>query len=106
MKFITKSTAAELIGTFWLVFGGCGAAVFAGSQIGYLGIAFAFGLTVVTGAYAFGHISGAHFNPAITLGLFAAGRFEKKNVIPYIAAQCIGAFLAALVMWAIQADHS
>lgn len=102
MKFISKKTAAELIGTFWLVFGGCGAAVFAGSQIHYAGIALAFGLTVFTGAYALGHISGAHFNPAVSLGLWAAGRFDKKELLPYIVAQLIGAVLACVAIWAIQ----
>ncbi|MDD3153966.1 MAG: aquaporin Z [Victivallaceae bacterium] len=106
MNFFSKKTAAELIGTFWLVFGGCSAAVFAGSQIGYAGIALAFGLTVFTGAYAFGHISGGHFNPAVSLGLWAAGRFEKKELLPYFAAQIVGGVLACFAMWAIQAGQS
>ena len=82
---------AEFIGTFWLVFGGCGAAVFAAAfpqlGIGFLGVAFAFGLTVLTMAYAVGHISGGHFNPAVTLGLWAAGRCANKHVAPYIVVQ-------------------
>ncbi len=106
MNFFSKKTVAELIGTFWLVFGGCGAAVFAGSQIGYAGIALAFGLTVLTGAYAFGHVSGAHFNPAVSIGLWAAGRFDKRELLPYIVAQLIGAVLAGFAMWAIQADQN
>ena len=102
MNFVSKQTVAELIGTFWLVLGGCGAAVFAGSQIGYVGIALAFGLTVLTGAYAFGHVSGGHFNPAVSIGLWAAGRFERKNLLPYIAAQMVGVVAAAFVLWLIQ----
>lgn len=106
MNFISKKTVAELIGTFWLVFGGCGAAVFAGSEIGYAGIALAFGLSVLTGAYAFGHVSGAHFNPAVSIGLFAAGRFDKKELLPYIVAQLVGATLAAFAIWGIQAGQN
>lgn len=105
MNWVNKKTVAELIGTFWLVLGGCGAAVFAGSKIGYAGIALAFGLTVLTGAYAFGHVSGGHFNPAVSLGLFAAGRFDKKELLPYIVAQTIGGILAALMIWAVQAGQ-
>src|SRR5689334_18911646 len=96
---IVRPAAAELFGTFWLVFGGCGAAVLAAGfptlGIGFLGVAFAFGLTVMTMAYAVGHISGGHFNPAVTCGLWAAGRCEAGRVIPYIIAQVIGAILAA-----------
>jgi aquaporin Z len=102
---IARKLIAEFIGTFWLVLGGCGAAVLAagipGVGIGYTGVALAFGLTVVTGAYAFGHISGAHFNPAITLGLFTAGRFPGKDVIPYWIAQVAGSIVAATVLYAI-----
>src|SRR6478609_10107244 len=96
---------AEFIGTFWLVLGGCGAAVLAAGVpnvgIGYAGVALAFGLTVLTGAYAFGHISGAHFNPAVTLGLFAGGRFPAKDVGPYIVVQVIGGIDAGAVLYAI-----
>src|SRR6186713_1148365 len=100
-----KKYAAEAIGTFWLVFGGCGSAVIAAAfpevGIGLLGVSFAFGLTVLTMAYAVGHISGGHFNPAVTAGLWAAGRFPSKDVIPYIIAQVIGAIVAAAALWAI-----
>lgn len=96
---------AEFLGTFWLVLGGCGSAVLAagiaGVGIGYLGVALAFGLTVVTGAYAFGHISGAHFNPAVTLGAWAAGRFPASQVVPYIAVQVVGGMAAGAVLYAI-----
>jgi aquaporin Z len=96
---------AEFFGTFWLTFGGCGAAVlaaaFPGVGIGLLGVSFAFGLTVLTMAYAVGHISGGHFNPAVTLGLWSAGRCANKHVLPYIVAQVIGAIVAAAVLWLI-----
>ncbi len=96
---------AESIGTFWLVLGGCGSAVLAAGipnvGIGYAGVALAFGLTVVTGAYAFAPISGAHFNPAITLGLWAGGRFKSADVVPYWIAQVAGAIAAAAVLYAI-----
>ncbi len=99
---LSRRLAAEFLGTFWLVLGGCGAAVLAAGVptvgIGYLGVALAFGLTVVTGAYAFGHISGAHFNPAVTLGLTAAGRFPVKDVIPYWIVQVLGGILAGYVL--------
>ena len=102
---LTRRLAAELIGTFWLVLGGCGAAVLAAGipdvGIGYAGVSLAFGLTVLTGAYALGHISGAHFNPAVTFGLFAAGRFPAKDIIPYWLAQCIGAIAAAATLLCI-----
>src|ERR1700743_2341939 len=101
----SRKLAAEFLGTFWLVLGGCGAAVLAAGVpnvgIGYAGVSLAFGLTVLTGAFAFGHISGAHFHPAVTLGLFPAGRFPAKQVIPYWAAQVVGGFLAAAVLSAI-----
>ena len=94
---------AELIGTFWLVLGGCGSAVLAAAfpelGIGFVGVALAFGLTVLTGAYALGHISGGHFNPAVSIGLWVGGRFNTKDLIPYIIAQIIGAVLAALVLY-------
>src|SRR4249919_462744 len=100
-----KAYAAEFVGTFWLVLGGCGAAVLAAAfpavGIGLLGVALAFGLTVLTMAYAVGHISGGHFNPAVTLGLWAAGRCTNKHVVPYILAQVIGAIVAAAVLWMI-----
>jgi len=93
---------AEFIGTFWLVLGGCGAAVlaakFPGVGIGFVGVALAFGLTVLTMAYAVGHISGGHFNPAVTIGVAVGGRFPFKDVIPYIVAQVIGAIVAAAVL--------
>lgn len=112
---VTKRLGAEFLGTFWLVLGGCGSAVLAavhlgpGSSnlgIGFAGVALAFGLTVVTGAYAFGHISGGHFNPAVTLGLVAARRFPANEAAPYIITQVVGAIAAAAVLWviAISAD--
>lgn len=97
-----KAFLAELIGTFWLVLGGCGAAVLAGSKIGYLGISLAFGLTVLTMAFAIGHVSGCHLNPAVSLGLWAAGRFETAKLVPYIIAQLIGAILASGCIYLIQ----
>src|SRR4051794_16841 len=100
-----RRVAAEFFGTFWLTFGGCGAAVLAAAfpnlGIGFLGVAAAFGLTVLTMAYAVGHISGGHFNPAVTIGLWAAGRCANRHVIPYIIAQVVGAILAAAALWAI-----
>jgi aquaporin Z len=96
-----RSLGAEVFGTFWLVLGGCGTAVLAGSQVGFHGIALAFGLTVLTAAYAVGHISGGHFNPAVTVGLAVSGRFEKSKVAPYIGAQVVGAILGAVVIAAI-----
>lgn len=102
---MSKRLFAEFFGTFWLVFGGCGSAVLAAAfpqlGIGFLGVALAFGLTVVTMAYAVGHISGGHFNPAITVGLFAGGRFAAKDVIPYVIAQVIGGIAAAAVLYLI-----
>src|SRR5688572_17473017 len=99
---IAKRCVAELLGTFWLVLGGVGSAVLAGKfsdvGIGLLGISLAFGLTVVTMAYAVGHISGGHFNPAVTLGLFAGGRIKTADVLPYVIAQVIGALLAAWLL--------
>ena len=102
---MSRRIVAEFFGTFWLVLGGCGAAVLAAAfpalGIGFLGVAFAFGLTVLTMAYAVGHISGGHFNPAVTLGLWAAGRCANRHVAPYIVAQVVGAVLAAAVLWSI-----
>ena len=99
---ILKRSVAELLGTFWLVFGGCGSAVLAAKfpevGIGLVGVSLAFGLTVVTMAYAVGHISGEHFNPAVTLGLLAGGRVKAGDVIPYIVAQLLGAVLAAWLL--------
>ena len=104
-----KRFAAEFLGTFWLVLGGCGSAVLAANfggdgnplGIGLLGVALAFGLTVLTGAYAFGHISGAHFNPAVSVGLWAGGRFPTKDLVPYIVAQVLGAILAGFILFQI-----
>jgi aquaporin Z len=107
---VTRRLGAELLGTFWLVLGGCGSAVLAATfftperlniGIGLLGVSLAFGLTVLTAAYAFGHVSGGHFNPAVTLGLVASGRFAAKDAPAYIVTQVIGAILAAAVLWAI-----
>lgn len=96
-----KRVLAEVVGTFWLVLGGCGTAVLAGQYVGFQGVALAFGLTVVTGAYALGRISGGHFNPAVTVGLFAAGRTPAGDVVPYIIAQVVGAIIAAAVLYAV-----
>ncbi len=99
---VTKRLGAEFLGTFWLVLGGCGSAVIAAAWpelgIGFAGVALAFGLTVLTGAYAFGHISGAHFNPAVSLGLAVAGRFAWKDLAPYVVAQVLGGIAAALLL--------
>jgi aquaporin Z len=100
-----RRVGAEFAGTFWLVFGGTGSAVLAASVgdagIGWLGVALAFGLTVVTGAYALGHISGAHFNPAVSLGLWAGGRMPARDLVPYIAGQVAGGIAASAVLYAI-----
>jgi aquaporin Z len=102
--------AAEAFGTFWLVFGGCGSAVLAAGVpdlgIGFLGVSFAFGLTVLTMAYAVGGISGGHFNPAVSLGLAVAGKFEWKDLIPYVIAQVIGGILAAAILYLIVSGKS
>jgi len=99
---IAKRLGAEFLGTFWLVLGGCGSAVLAAAWpelgIGFAGVALAFGLTVLTGAYAFGHISGAHFNPAVSLGLAVAGRFAWKDLAPYVLVQVLGAVAAAFLL--------
>jgi aquaporin Z len=100
-----RRLVAEFFGTFWLVFGGCGAAVLAAAfptlGIGFVGVSFAFGLTVLTMAYAVGHVSGGHFNPAVTLGLWSAGRCANRHVVPYILVQVIGAIAAAGALWVI-----
>jgi aquaporin Z len=100
-----KSLVAEFLGTFWLVFGGCGSAVLAAAfpelGIGFVGVALAFGLTVLTMAYAVGGISGGHFNPAVSVGLAVAGRFSAGRLIPYIVVQVIGAIAAAAVLYLI-----
>ena len=96
---------AEFIGTFWLVFGGCGSAVLAAAfpelGIGFMGVALAFGLTVLTGAFALGHISGGHFNPAVSVGLWVGGRFDAKDLLPYIIAQVVGGIFAAFILYII-----
>lgn len=97
----TKKLLAELLGTFWLVLGGCGSAVLAGQAIGAHGVALAFGLTVLTGAYALGHVSGGHFNPAVTLGLVAGKRFPAKDAAGYVVAQVVGAIVAAGVIFVV-----
>lgn len=100
-----KKYFAEFFGTFWLVFGGCGSAVLAAGipelGIGYAGVSLAFGLTVLTMAYAVGHISGGHFNPAVSIGLLVGGRFNAKDLVPYIIAQVIGAIAAGAVLYTI-----
>ena len=93
--------SAEALGTFWLTFGGCGAAILAGKGIGVLGIAIAFGLTVMTMAFAIGHVSGCHLNPAVTIGLIVGKRFAAKDALPYIAAQLVGAVAAIGALCAI-----
>lgn len=107
---LTKRFAAELFGTFWLVFGGCGAAVLAANfpsvqanslGIGFVGVALAFGLTVLTMAYAIGHISGCHLNPAVTAGLVAGGRHPANEFVPYVGAQVLGGVLGAAVLYVI-----
>jgi aquaporin Z len=104
-----RRVAAEFFGTFWLVFGGCGAAVLAAGfpnlGIAFVGVALAFGLTVLTMAYAVGHISGGHFNPAVTIGLWSARRCATADVVPYILAQVIGAIAAAAVLWVIASSQ-
>src|ERR1700675_4354196 len=96
---------AEMFGTFWLVLGGCGSAVLAAGfpqlGIGFAGVALAFGLTVLTMAYAIGHISGCHLNPAVSIGLTVAGRFPARDLVPYIVAQVIGGVIGAYVLYVI-----
>ncbi|WP_026704176.1 aquaporin Z [Flavobacterium soli] len=105
-----KKLLAEFFGTFWLVFGGCGSAIFAAGipdlGIGFAGVALAFGLTVLTMAYAVGHISGGHFNPAVSFGLWAGGRFPAKELVPYILAQTIGAIGAGIALYFIASGNS
>src|ERR1044072_8707228 len=105
-----KRATAEFIGTFWLVFGGCGSAVLAaacpGVGIGLLGVSFAFGLTVLTMAYAIGHVSGCHLNPAVSIGLCVAKRFPAKELLPYIAAQVLGAIAGAGILYLIASGKS
>jgi len=105
-----KKLIAEFIGTLWLVLGGCGSAVLAAAYpelgIGFVGVALAFGLTVVTMAYAIGHISGCHLNPAVTVGLWAGGRFDKKDIAPYIVAQLLGAVAGAGILYLIASGKS
>src|SRR5436190_7125706 len=106
---LSRRAAAEFFGTFWLVFGGCGAAVLAtnttlypnGLGIGFVGVSLAFGLTVLTMAYAVGHISGGHFNPAVTVGLACSGRFAARDIVPYWVAQVLGAIAASAVLYVI-----
>ncbi|GAA4812396.1 aquaporin Z [Litoribaculum gwangyangense] len=105
-----KKLFAEFFGTFWLVFGGCGSAIFAAGYpdlgIGFAGVALAFGLTVLTMAFAVGHISGGHFNPAVSLGLWAGGKFEAKDLLGYILAQLIGAIAAAGTLYLIVSNKT
>jgi aquaporin Z len=100
-----KKLFAEFFGTYWLVFGGCGSALFAAGipdlGIGFAGVSLAFGLTVLTMTYGVGHISGGHFNPAVSFGLWAGGRFDAKELLPYIISQCIGALAAAATLYFI-----
>ena len=109
-EYIMKQYGAEFLGTFWLVLGGCGSAVlaaaFPGLGIGFAGVALAFGLTVLTMAYAIGHISGCHLNPAVSIGLWAGGRFPANQLLPYIIAQVLGAIVAGGVLYLINPARS
>ena len=113
-QVMIKRLGAEFIGTFWLVLGGCGSAVLAANfggdgnplGIGLLGVSLAFGLTVLTGAYALGHVSGGHFNPAVSFGLWAGGRFQAKDLLPYILAQTIGAIFAAWILFQVASGRA
>src|SRR5712672_3013471 len=106
---LTKRLSAEFLGTLWLVLGGCGAAVLAAAfpnvGIGLLGVSLAFGLTVVTMAYAIGHISGCHLNPAVSIGLWAGGRFPARDLAPYIVAQVVGATIGAGILYVIASGN-
>lgn len=105
MTTLSQKCFAEFFGTAWLVFGGCGSAVLAATfpvtGIGFLGVAFAFGLTVLTMAYAVGHVSGGHFNPAVSVGLMLGGRFSSKELLPYVVSQVVGGVVGALVLYLI-----
>jgi aquaporin Z len=107
---MTKRLAAEFIGTLWLVLGGCGSAVLAAAfpalGIGFVGVSFAFGLTVLTMAYAIGHVSGCHLNPAVSVGLCVGGRFPARDLIPYIVAQVLGGIAGAAILYVIASGHS
>src|SRR3954454_19264299 len=107
---MSKRLTAEFLGTLWLVLGGCGSAVLAAGfpqlGIGFMGVSLAFGLTVLTMAYAVGHVSGGHFNPAVTVGLFAARRIPATDIIPYVLAQVLGAIVAAGVLYVIASGHT
>lgn len=102
---LSKKLLVEFIGTFWLVFAGCGSAVLAAGYpelgIGFVGVSFAFGLTVLTMAYSIGHISGCHLNPAVSIGLWTAGKFETKELLPYIVVQVLGGVVGALLLYLI-----
>jgi len=102
---LAKKMGAEFFGTFWLVLGGCGSAVLAAGfpelGIGFIGVSLAFGLTVLTMIYAVGHISGGHFNPAVSFGLWSAGKFETSSLVPYIIAQVVGGIAGAFVLYMI-----
>jgi aquaporin Z len=107
---MNKKLGAEFLGTFWLVLGGCGSAVLAAAfpdvGIGLVGVSFAFGLTVLTMAYAIGHISGCHLNPAVSFGLWAGGRFDTKELLPYIVAQVLGAIAGAGILYVIASGQA
>ncbi|HSY88509.1 MAG TPA: aquaporin Z [Verrucomicrobiae bacterium] len=107
---MSKRLAAEFIGTFWLVLGGCGSAVLAAAfptlGIGFVGVSLAFGLTLLTMAFAIGHISGCHINPAVTVGLVAGGRFPARELVPYVVAQVLGGIAAAAVLYVIASGHA
>src|SRR5262249_12584865 len=107
---LSKKLIAEFLGTFWLVLGGCGSAVLAAAfpqvGIGLAGVSLAFGLTVLTMAYAIGHISGCHLNPAVSVGLWVGGRFPRAHLLPYIIVQVLGGILAASILYAIASGQA